>query len=67
MSLAAPCEGAETIFSTMGLRLRTLGETMPPEVAIVLPLEVVPSSSGRLLFRGHDLLERPIEDGFGRG
>ena len=43
MSSAVPCEGAETVSSTIGLRLRPLGKTMPPVVATDLPLEVVPS------------------------
>jgi len=41
MSLTAPYEGAETVSFTMGLRLRPLGEMMPPAVAMGLPLEVV--------------------------
>jgi len=43
MSLAAPCEGAEIVFVTIGQRLRLLEGMMPPVVVIDLPLEVVPS------------------------
>ena len=58
MSPAAPCEGAETVFVTIGQRLRLLEGMMPPVVVIDLPLEVVPSLMGRLLFRDHGLLEK---------
>ena len=44
MSPAAPCEGAESVSSTMGLRLRLLGEPMSLAVATNLLLDVVPSS-----------------------
>ena len=66
MSPAATCEGAETISSMMGLRLRPLEETMPLVVATDLPLEVVPLPMGRLLLWGHVFLERLFEKGFGR-
>jgi len=42
VSPAAPREGAEIDSSAMGLRLTSLGETMPPAVAIDLALEIVP-------------------------
>ena len=40
-SLIAPCEDVKTNSFMKGLRLRSLGETMPPAVAMGLPLEVV--------------------------
>ena len=41
MSPAAPCEGAETVSFTIGIRLRSLKKMMPPVVKIDLPLEVI--------------------------
>ena len=43
MSPAVPCEGAEIVSSTIGLRLRLLRWMMAPAVAMDLPLKVVPS------------------------
>ena len=43
MSPIAPCEGAETVSSMMGLRLRLPRGMMPPAVAMNFPLDVVPS------------------------
>jgi len=63
----APCEGAKIVSFTMGLRLRHFGRMMPLLVAMNLPFRGSPFSSGRLLFGGHDLLERLFEDEFDRG
>jgi len=55
MSPVAPCEGAETVSSAMGLR--PLEGIMSPAVTTDLPLKVVPSLVIGCFSRPHGLME----------
>ena len=60
-----PCDSVETVSSTMWLTLRSLGEMMPPPVAMDLLLDVV--SLGVVgCFSGPCSLTRLFLVGFGR-